>query len=374
MTMRAKDLGLYVHIPLCVRKCNYCDFCSYPLTDASWRERYVDLLCEEIKGYKGKDYSADTVFFGGGTPSLLSGPKLKRIMSSLRESFHIKDCAEITLEANPGAVTEEGIEDYISAGVNRISLGLQSIHENELENLGRIHSYTDFLKTFKLAREAGINNINVDLMYGIPNQTAASFSETLDALCELSPEHLSVYGLILEEGTPFYGARGSLNLPSADSECDMYELACKKLTSAGYNHYEISNYSRDGRASRHNLKYWRGEEYIGFGVSAYSYLGGVRFGNPRDIDLYLEGDRFGDVEKVDSPELLREEYIMLRLRLSEGFSLEEYRERFDRDFLFENMNMVKRLTEAGLAHVFNGRFSLTERGLYVSNSIICELL
>ena len=371
--MRADPIGLYVHIPFCKRKCDYCDFCSFAVDSVDWRREYIEALCREIRSYRGKGLTVDTVFFGGGTPSLLSGAEFRRITDAIRESFVLSDLTEFTLEANPGATRREDLLEYISCGVNRISMGLQSIHENELKILGRIHLFDDFKDTLATVRACGITNVNVDLMYGIPEQTKESLEETLRTITTLSPEHISVYGLIMEEGTPFWQRQDSLNLPDADTECDMYELACRILSEAGYGHYEISNYAKRGFESEHNLKYWRGKEYVGVGVAAHSYLDGVRYGNSTDVLAYISGVSIReDSDKCDTEEE-REEYVMLKLRMREGFSLEEYSARFGEDFLSAHADSVNMLIDQGYAVAKNGRFALTEKGFYVSNSIICEL-
>ncbi len=372
--MRADRVGLYVHIPLCVRKCAYCDFCSYPIDSAAeWRNEYITALCREIGSYAHRGLRVDTVFFGGGTPSLLTPAEVRRIYGVIRESFDISRLTEFTVEVNPGAVSEDTLAAYLECGVNRISIGLQSIHKNELKYLGRIHTYEDFLSTYRAVRAAGIDNVSIDLMYGIPLQTRDSFAQALREVIALSPEHISVYGLIIEEGTPFCERRCELPLPDTDCEADMYRLACDTLREAGYYHYEISNYAQAGRESLHNLKYWRTEEYIGVGVAASSFLDGVRFGNPTDISGYLSGDSRAYTDDVSDITSRQEEFVVLRLRLAEGFSLEEYRQQFSEDFLDRFGDTVRMLTDAGYAHITDGRFALTERGFYVSNSIICEL-
>ncbi len=367
--------GLYVHIPFCVRKCNYCDFCSFKLSSAHWRERYIERLCQEIESYKGRDICIDSIFLGGGTPSLLTPEEISKIVKVIMSSFRILPDTEFTLEANPKTLDEEKLAAYLDLGVNRLSIGLQSIHENELKILGRIHSYEDFLFSYKLARSAGIENINIDLMYGIPEQTVDSFKQTIESVLGLSPEHISLYGLILEEGTPLFERREVIDFPGEDTECDMYYLAAKALAKKGYSHYEISNYAREGRQSRHNLKYWRCREYIGVGLSAYSYFEGRRFGNTSDIEEYLKqsAEQYNRGEPLDK-ESLAYEYVMLGLRLSEGFSLEEYRARFGRDFLLGREELLDSLIRGGYMKREGGRLSLTESGFYVSNSILTELL
>ncbi|MBQ2875846.1 MAG: radical SAM family heme chaperone HemW [Clostridia bacterium] len=371
--MKANPIGLYVHLPFCKRKCNYCDFCSYTDISSEVRRKYIERLKAEIYEYSKKGISADTVFFGGGTPSLLTPSEIGEILSALRDSFDISPCAEFTLEANPGTVTEESLRGYFEAGINRLSFGLQSIHENELKILGRIHSFEDFLSSYEAARRVGCNNISIDLMYGLPEQTVSSFEETLRAVISLAPEHISVYGLILEEGTPLFAKQKELALPSEDDECDMYELAAKLLCDVGYSHYEISNYARCSFECKHNLKYWRAEEYLGFGVAAHSYFEGARIYNPDSIEAYLSGEEHL-VSELPSREEYAFEYAMLRLRLKEGLSLGEYEELFGAPFRYGREAKLCELSKLGLIKMDKDRLSLTDQGFYVSNSILSELL
>ena len=373
--MATKTVGLYVHIPFCVRKCNYCDFCSFCPTDAGWREEYIDRLCREIESYSDRGIMLDSIFFGGGTPSLLSASEFGRICASIRASFEITAECEFTIEANPKTIDREKLSMYRSCGVNRLSMGLQSIHENELKILGRIHNFDEFLSSYSLAREYGIDNINIDLMYGIPEQSMDSFHKTLDAVCALSPQHISLYGLIIEEGTPFYEWRDRLDLPTEDSECDMYELASRILRERGYNHYEISNYARAGYESRHNLKYWRCEEYIGVGLAAYSCFEGHRFSNSEDPIEYIsspDGKPHSD-EPLDIGDRAYE-YVMLGLRLAEGFSLSEYRDMFGEDFYLQRKGKIDYMIERGYVRLEGDRISLTDSGFYVSNFLLTELI
>ncbi len=373
--MTTDGRGLYIHVPFCVRKCNYCDFCSFGISEIAWREKYIDRLCTEIESYKGQDITIDSVFFGGGTPSLLTPDEFRRIVCTVRECFVVSPLAEFTVEANPKTLDEKKLLNFVECGVNRLSIGLQSIHENELKILGRIHNFEGFLESYNLARRCGIKNLNVDLMYGIPEQTMDSFEKTLKKIIKLSPEHISLYGLILEEGTPFFKMKEDLPLPSEDTECDMYYLAAKMMADSGYSHYEISNYARPGLECRHNLKYWHCDEYIGVGVSAYSYFGGCRFGNTDDIDEYLSSPctKYDYRERLDVDSLAYE-YVMLGLRLAEGISLDEYKYRFGRDFLSGREKIIDDLKVGGYLSVDNGRIRLTEKGFYVSNSILTELI
>ena len=371
--MTTKPIGLYVHIPFCVRKCSYCDFCSYPESGISPDKRaaYIKALLSEIRGYERTErICVDTVFFGGGTPSLLEPVELEMILNEIRSVFSVLPSAEITLEANPGTITERKLVSYKSLGVNRLSIGVQSIHDNELKKLGRIHSREDFLAGYRMARAAGFDNVSVDLMYGIPEQTVSSFEKTLDTVIALSPEHISAYGLIVEEGTPFYTMRDNLMLPDEDAECDMYELAASKLSAAGYSHYEISNYAKEGRASRHNLHYWRRDEYVGVGVAAHSYFDDVRYSNPESMDDYLNGGLSQRDEDVDGSF----EKAMLALRLAEGLSLSEYEKEFSHSFTEGREASISRYVSLGYMTLNGDRLALTDSGMYVSNAILSDLL
>lgn len=340
------------------------------------RAGYLRALSEEIFSYGGEEHPpVDTVFLGGGTPSLLTPDEIDDLFAALRKVFRILPDAEITAEANPGTLDREKIDAFRRAGVNRLSIGLQSVHESELRTLGRIHTYADFLDAYRLARAGGIENIGVDLMYAFPGQTPASFHETLDTVTALEPSHISAYGLIVEDGTPFGERRAALTLPDEDEELAMYDDACRTLAAAGYRHYEVSNYALPGRECRHNLRYWHEEEYIGFGVAAHSYYRGVRFANSRDFVAYSEGKckQYRTKEKIDK-ENEAEEYIMLALRTSEGIDLSLYEKRFFGSFLAGREKSIRRFATAGLARLSDTHFSLTERGFYVGNTLTAELL
>ena len=371
--MATDSLGLYVHIPYCVRKCNYCDFCSLSNGRDGVPNTYVSALCAEISSYKSvARETLDTVYFGGGTPSLLSLEQMEKIFSVIRDTFDIAFDAELTFEANPGTLTAEKACAFKTIGFNRVSLGLQSIHKNEMKKLGRIHNYSDFLSSFRTLRDVGFDNINVDLMYGIPYQTLESFAETLRAVSKLGPEHISAYGLILEEGTPLFLERESLIIPTQDEECDMYELACKMLADCGYEHYEISNYAKPGKRSRHNLLYWNFKSYIGVGASAHSFFGGKRFCNTDDVGEYISSS--GVLHHIEEETDLPFEYAMLKLRLSDGLSFSEYKKMFKKDFISGNEEKVSHLAKEGLISFTDEGMSLTERGFYLSNSILIEIL
>ncbi|MDE7197613.1 MAG: radical SAM family heme chaperone HemW, partial [Lachnospiraceae bacterium] len=284
---KMRELSIYIHIPFCVRKCLYCDFLSAS-ADAGKMESYVNLLLREIKEqslFYG-DHRVISIFLGGGTPSLLPAEAAGRILGQIRENYPVAADAEITMECNPGTVTAEKLGNYAAHGINRLSLGLQSTEDEELARIGRIHSYRDFLETYTLAREAGFRNINIDLMAALPGQSVGSYRRTLERVVKLSPEHISAYSLILEEGTPLYVNQSRYIFPTEDEDREMYALTGKYLAKAGYQRYEISNYARDGFACRHNRVYWRRGDYVGFGLGASSMVENVRWRNPKEHEAY----------------------------------------------------------------------------------------
>ena len=365
------DIGLYVHVPFCVRKCNYCDFASFSDFD-NFREKYINKLASEIRSYKDKGLSLNTVFFGGGTPSLLSAREIDLINDAIRDTFSVNSDCEFTLEVNPATLTPDKLSCFIDAGVNRFSIGIQSIHQNELKILGRIHSFEDFLSTYKMIRARGVDNVSVDLMFGLPEQTTDSFKATLAKILSLEPEHISAYGLIVEEGTPFFKERKNLRLPTEDIEREMYFTACEILYKSGYEHYEISNFAKPGKRCLHNMKYWQNEEYVGVGLSAYSYLDGVRYGNSRKKEEYFL-DLGRDYDKVsDADEAF--ERVMLALRLSDGISLADYEKRYGYSFFVGREEKIKILAQNGFLTVNSERIRLTEKGFWVSNTLITDLL
>ncbi len=334
----------------------------------------MSALVREI-GHAPMDARAvDSIFFGGGTPSLLSEDEFCRIFQSVFDKFKVASDAEITVEMNPGTVTKEKLSALRALGVNRVSMGLQSAHNSELSLLGRIHTYEQFLQSLSLVRESGIENVNVDLMYAIPSQTVESFKETLTRVIALSPAHISAYSLILEEGTRFYNERESLSFPSEEEEEEMYRMACELLGTAGYLHYEISNYAKEGKICRHNLRYWQGGDYLGFGLAAHSLYRGERLAKTEDFASYLRDPFSYESREKRDKNAEEEEYIMLSLRTSFGISLGACRTRFGRDLLSEKKDIIDLLKRQGLLAVDRDRLFLTERGFYLSNAIICELL
>lgn len=373
-------MELYLHMPFCVRKCAYCDFLSFP-TDQETQNLYTRRLREDIDamGKKYGDIPVDTIFIGGGTPSVPDSALIVGIMEHVRKAFHVAEGAEISMEANPGTVTREKLTDYRRAGINRLSFGLQSANDRELKLLGRIHTWAEFLESFHLARECGFTNINIDLMSALPGQTRESWKDTLKRVTDLNPEHISAYSLIIEDGTPFgekYGSEeGRKLLPDEDSEREMYHETKRFLRDCGYERYEISNYAKPGRACRHNIGYWTGLPYLGLGLGASSYMDGCRFAVNSDMKQYLEEKpgMFTDVEKLTKKDM-EEEFFYVGLRMTAGVSLSE----FERRFGVSAKDVYPGLMETFVAEkaaVFQGdRFVLTDYGLDVSNYIMAQFL
>ncbi len=370
-----RKLGIYIHIPFCRSKCLYCDFCSRPTRDSERISAYVERLVEDIRTYKTDENfaPADTVYFGGGTPTLMTGEQYERILHAVRERFGIAPDAEITSECNPRTVDIEKLTSMRAAGVNRISMGMQSGDDAELKALGRAHTYADTVEAVEMVRAAGFTNLSLDIMYGIPNQTMESLRGTIEKAISLSPEHLSLYALKIEEGTPFYKMQDGLSLPDDDTTADMYLYICDTLASREYNKYEISNFSKVGFESRHNLKYWEYGDYIGIGPAAHSFVGGKRIENLGDVDAYLRGeDIVASVSEISLTEQMNE-YVMLSMRLARGVDLDDFRKRFSLDFEEAFGEKFKKFSpEFVLCE--NGRCSFTEKGFLVSNYILSDAL
>ncbi len=400
--MMKKPLGLYIHIPFCHAKCAYCDFYSKSGMSDEMMARYVDAVLLQMEDYSpaAAGYTVDSVFIGGGTPTVLPVGCMSDLIEGIHRRFNVARGAEFTLEANPATVSTASLAKYKKLGVNRLSIGLQSANADELSALSRIHSLDDFEASYKAARSVGFDNINVDLMYGIPLQTADSFSRSLDYVTSFSPEHLSVYGLKIEEGTPFARAKDTLMLPDEDTEADMYLDCIRYLEVKGYNHYEISNFARRGYECRHNLKYWNCSEYLGLGCAAHSYFSGMRFSMKRDLSLYIEsmeadigknaglggdGISLNAAGKISSGSPVDEmyrisdnervgEYIMLRLRLSDGVSATEFEKRFGINFDGLYGRKLKLYIDNGFMKYDGDRYYFTPKGMYVSNYILSAIL
>lgn len=382
-TYDKKRLGLYLHIPFCRSKCAYCDFYSLPAQSDEVMERYVNALIAHMQSYKkgARDYVADTVFIGGGTPTALPPELLTRLIRAVKRNFSLMRDAEFTVEANPATVDHTSLAHMRRLGVNRLSMGLQSANNNELAALSRIHRREDFAASFRAARRARIENINVDLMFGIPYQTRQSFMKTLRYLVHFEPEHISLYDLILEPGTPLFKKRASLPFPSEDEEVEMYLSAVEFLAQNGYVQYEISNFARPGCQCRHNLKYWNCEEYLGLGAAAHSFFRGNRFSFARDIERYMRGVevpassiRITDQNDAVSPKERLGEYIMLRFRLSAGLNCREFARLFGTSFEQRYGKKMAPYVQNGFATYKDGVYALTPRGMFVSNYILSDLL
>lgn len=375
--MNRKDTSfeLYIHIPFCVRKCAYCDFLSAPGSEEA-KASYTEALLREIEAVKTEKREVSSIFVGGGTPSALSPSLMGDIFEKIHKSFSVAPDAEITIEANPGTLSKEKLFLYKNAGINRLSLGLQSPEEAELKSLGRIHTYEEFLESFSLAREAGFQNINVDLMCALPDQTYEGWIRNLRTVAALHPEHISAYSLIIEEGTPF--AKRKLNLPDEDTEYRMYEDTAGILAEYGYEQYEISNYAKKGLACRHNIGYWTRKEYLGLGLGAASLWGNQRFSNTSDFSAYLK--------ESGSPEKIREnretlsledemsEFMFLGLRMTEGVSKAEFLESFGTPIESVYGKVLDKYKNMGLLEEKEGRIFLTRAGIHVSNGVMAEFL
>ena len=367
--------GIYIHVPFCIKKCNYCDFCSFPEM-LSRQEEYTHTALGEMESYREENIKADTLYFGGGTPSLLSLENISKLIEGARKNLGLSSHSEITLEANPCTVTEKKALDWKKLGINRISLGAQTFSDNELSILGRSHRSEETLRAFSQLRSAGFDNISLDLMYAIPGQDMESLKKTLYKFISLSPEHISSYGLKIEEGTPFYTMEkaGDIFSKSDEEYAQMYELIRKELSEAGYGQYELSNFSKPNRESRHNLKYWQGKEYIGIGPAASSFYLSKRFTHTPDFDAYvnsLENIEQYDLDKKD----LMSEYMFLSLRLTRlGASKREFEERFSQTIEEVFGNSIQKHIDSGLLIDMKDRYVLADKAYYISNYVLCDFV
>ena len=370
-------IELYIHIPFCVKKCFYCDFLSFRALAAD-HEAYVDQLVREIRarGAFCSELTVSTVFIGGGTPTVMEPELIRRIMEAVKENFTLEPDAEITIEANPGTLLYNKLPVYHDCGINRVSIGLQSADNQELKNLGRVHSFEEFLKSYQSARMSGFTNISVDLMSGIPGQTLESWKNTLKKVTMLKPEHISAYSLIIEEGTPF--ASRTLNLPDEDAEYNMYEATAQILREYGFEQYEISNYAKKGRECRHNVGYWIRQDYLGFGLGASSLYGKERFANTQDMKKYLENSRTPEKIREKEPPLTREdemaEFMFLGLRMTRGISKAEFERQFGSEIDAIYGDVLRKYKSMGLLLEENGRIFLSREGIHVSNSVMADFL
>lgn len=394
-----RNLELYIHTPFCVKKCEYCDFLSFS-SDDNTQARYVHALLQEIKYYGSlmKNYRVSTIYIGGGTPSWLDENLMTTVMKQVHDSFSIAPDAEISIECNPGTVTEAKLRKYLASGINRLSIGLQSGDNEELKLLGRIHTYEQFLKTYELARSVGFKNINIDIISGLPYQTARKYGETLQKVIRLKPEHVSAYSLIIEKDTPFYenykfdAVRQEAGLPtevlpSEDEVYKMNKITQIVLKKAGYNQYEISNYAKRGFECRHNIGYWRRENYLGLGLGASSLVENVRYSNTRELYKYIEGcDNITDVGEdifvaniheeanVINRQAQMEEFMFLGLRMNEGVYRNEFEKCFGLPIEAVYRDQLEELKQEDLLEMREGRIYLTDKGMDLSNYAMAKFL
>ena len=376
-----KDLGLYIHIPFCVRKCEYCDFLSWS-TGEEEREQYVKALLLEIESYRefAKGYRVSTVFIGGGTPSVLLPEQMERILQKIYEVFELEKRPEITIEVNPGTVDEKNLQCYKENGINRLSMGLQSVNDEKLRLLGRIHTYRDFVESYELARKVGFDNISLDLISSIPGQNLQEWKKELETAVAQNPEHISVYQLIIEEGTPFYEryAEHPELLPDEETSREIYLWTGEFLKEAGYEKYEISNYTKPGKESRHNLKYWERGDYLGLGLGAASMVRNIRMSNTKDMKTYLERctqpkTMREDVQFLEEPRQM-EEFMFLGLRKTRGVSKKEFRRTFGREMDMVYEKALHKCLENGMLLEHKDRIFLSEEGTLLSNMVLSEFL
>lgn len=392
-----EELSLYIHIPFCVRKCGYCDFLSAP-ADEKARDRYVQALLMEIERYRETetaDRKIKTLYIGGGTPSILSVDQLDCIMQKIKYTFNFCDDIEASMEMNPGTASKEKCRALYQMGINRLSIGLQSTNDMELKTLGRIHSYEDFINTYTWCREAGFQNINVDLMAALPYQIVESYTTGLRKIIRLAPEHISAYSLILEEGTPFYQKynSGCYPLPDEEQERLMYRETEQILAQAGYERYEISNYAKKGYACRHNLVYWQGGDYLGLGLGSSSYMDGVRFHNTTDFNTYVNQGAYVEDREELSVQAKMEEFMFLGLRVMAGVSGTEFEKRFGKTMEDVYGDVLRKHEEEGLLQIDRKedrkeaaaaepakgktnieKVMLTTKGVDVSNYVFADFL
>lgn len=369
-----KEIGIYIHIPFCIKKCEYCDFVSY-CNKKEYVPQYINALKKEIKNNINKEYKITTIYIGGGTPSSIEENYIADIIETIKlnmneENLKNFENIEVTIEVNPGTVNKEKLQVYKKIGINRLSIGLQETHNELLKSIGRIHTYEEFIKTYKLARKIGFNNINVDLMIALPNQTIRDIKENLEKITKLNPEHISVYSLILEEGTPFYNKynENKIKLPDEELERNMYWYVKNTLENNGYMHYEISNFSKKGFESKHNMNCWNQEEYLGFGVAAHSYNNKIRYSNTNSIEEYIKGSN-KIIHEEQTLEDMQKEYMLLGLRKIEGINIQKFKNKFAQNPIFIFKEQLNKLVDEELIIVDGNEIKLTNKGLDLANIV-----
>lgn len=383
--MDKKELGIYIHIPFCKQKCNYCDFISYT-NKCNEVERYVECIVKEINTFDFSNYKVTTIYIGGGTPSFIDSKYIKQIINIVYKKIQIKKNKvkdiEVTIEINPGTVTKKKLNEYKEVGINRLSIGLQCIQDRLLKLLGRIHTFKDFLNTYNLAKEVGFENINVDLMLGLPNQTIEDLKNSLNKVIELNPSHISTYSLIVEEGTKLFKQieNNELQLLDEEVERNMYWYVKNILELNGYSHYEISNFAKNGKESKHNMNCWNQEEYIGFGVAAHSYIKNIRFSNTENLEEYIENVTAGEfqenktIEEKQTLEDKKNEFMMLGFRKIEGVDISKFKAKFVDNPIFIYKDKLNKLVEEGLIEIDLNNIRLTNKGIDFANLVFEEFI
>ena len=377
-----EELGIYIHIPFCKQKCFYCDFCSFANKN-EMQGKYVETVINEIKNITHKEkYTVTTIYLGGGTPSILNPNYIKNILQEIKSSFEILDDAEITIEINPGTVNEEKLKKYKEYGINRLSIGLQSANDKILKNIGRIHDYKQFEETFFFARKCGFKNINVDLMIGLPTQAIEDVKQTLEKIIQKNPEHMSVYSLIIEEGTIIEKLinENKLQLPDEETERIMYWTVVNELKENGYNQYEISNFSKKTYESKHNTNCWKQKQYIGLGTSAHSYLNKKRYSNTNNIEEYIKNIQENNISKnitiheEQTEESTMNEYMLLGLRMIQGININEFKQKFKIDPTIKYKEILEKLQKENLIQITKTSIKLTKQGIDFGNIVWEEFI
>ena len=383
--MKKEELGIYIHIPFCMQKCLYCDFVSY-INKSECVKEYINCMIKEIQSYDLKKYNITTIYIGGGTPSFIESDYIKEIINVIQNKLEKNDTRwediEITIEVNPGTVTLEKLNDYKTVGINRISLGLQATQDRLLKQIGRLHNYKDFLEAYELLKRVGFNNINVDLMIGLPNQSIKDLKESLEKIIKLNPNHISVYSLIIEDGTPISKLldEEKIKLPDEEIERQMYWYVKNKLELNGYNHYEISNFSKKGKESKHNLNCWKQKQYIGIGAAAHSYFKDIRYSNTNNIEEYIKNIKENNIEKnrkIEEKQTIEDkknEFMMLGFRMIEGVNIADFKAKFVDNPLYVYREKIKKLTDEGLIEVDLNNIKLTNKGLDLANVVFEEFI
>lgn len=377
--MDKKELGIYIHIPFCKQKCYYCDFISFANKNEK-QEQYIKAIKKEIDTYEFEKYNVTTIYIGGGTPSYIESKYIVELIEKLKSKLTNNetkfDKIEITIEVNPGAVTKQKLQDFKSCGINRLSIGLQTTNNNLLKQIGRIHTYEEFLETYNMAKEVGFENINVDLMLGLPNQTIKDLKDSLEKVIRLGATHISVYSLIVEEGTVISKLldEEKIELPSEETEREMYWYVKNTLELNGYKHYEISNFAKENKYSKHNMNCWKQEEYIGLGVAAHSYLNDTRFSNANNIEDYINNVENKEIEEIQTLGDKQNEFMLLGLRMLDGVDIASFKQKFGQNPIYLYRDRLNKLVEDGLIVVDLNHIKLTNKGLDLANLVFEEFI